>query len=102
MTFYFLYYTLRLTYKLNPIIPKKKKTRKNLEEYGGTLNLMDRWARHVLTKMEWTKRKGTAGKLEPSPQFLAEEKFTFQRAISAAISEHDIPTSLVINLDQRC
>ena len=42
----------------------------------------------------------TTGKVEPSPQFLAEEKFTFQRAISAAISEHDIPTSLVINLDQ--
>ena len=63
-----------------------------LEEYGGTLNLTDRWARHVLTKMELTKRKGTTGKVEPSPQFLAEEKFTFQRAISAAISEHDIPT----------
>ena len=63
-----------------------------LEEYGGTLNLTDRWARHVLTKMEWAKRKGTTGKVE--------EKFTFQRAISAAISEHDIPTSLVINLDQ--
>ena len=63
-----------------------------LEEYGGTLNLTDRWARHVLTKMEWIKRKGTTGKVEPSPQFLAEEKFTFQRAISGAISEHDIPT----------
>ena len=71
-----------------------------LEEYGGTLNLTDRWARHVLTKMEWTKRKGTTGKVEPLPQFLVEEKFTFQRAISAAISEHDIPTSLVITLDQ--
>ena len=38
--------------------------------------------------------------MDKSPQFLAEEKFTFQRVISAAISEHDIPTSLVINLDQ--
>ena len=66
-----------------------------LEEYGGTLNLTGRRARHVLTKMEWTKRKGTTGKVEPSPQFLAEEKFTFQRAISAAISEDDIPTSLL-------
>ena len=50
--------------------------------------------------MEWAKRKGTTGKVESSPQFLAEEKFTFQRVISAAISEHDISTSLVINLDQ--
>ena len=44
-----------------------------LEEYGGTLNLTDRWARHVLTKMEWAKCKGATGKVEPSPQFLAEE-----------------------------
>ena len=71
-----------------------------LEEYGGTLNLTDRWARHVLTKIEWTKRKGTTTKVELSLQFLSEEKFIFHRAISAAISEHDIPTSLVINLDQ--
>ena len=56
-----------------------------LKQFGGTVELTDRWARHVLTKLEWSKRKGTTGKVEPSPQFLAEEKFTFQRAISAAV-----------------
>ena len=71
-----------------------------LKQFGGTVELTDRWARHVLTKLEWSKRKGTTGKVEPSPQFLAEEKFTFQRAISAAVLEHDIPSSLVVNLDQ--
>ena len=43
---------------------------------------------------------GTTDKIEPSPQFLAGEKFTFQRAISTAISSHDIPNFLVLNIDQ--
>ena len=34
------------------------------------------------------------------PQFLAEEKFTFQRNISALVSEHDISPSLIISIDQ--
>ena len=71
-----------------------------LKEFGGTVELTDRWARGILTKLNWSKRKGTTGKVEPSSQFLAEEKFTFQRAISAAISLHDIPDSLVLNIDQ--
>ena len=50
--------------------------------------------------MDWVKRSGTTGKVEPSAQFLAEEKFTFQRAISAVVYNHDIPADLVINLDQ--
>ena len=50
--------------------------------------------------MEWVKRKGTTGKIEPSQQFLSEEKFTFQRAISTAVFDNDIPTSLILNLDQ--
>ena len=65
-----------------------------LKEFGGTLDLTDRWARNVLHSMEWVKRKGTTGKIEPSL------KFTFQRAISTAVFEHDIPTSLIVNLDQ--
>ena len=50
--------------------------------------------------MELNKRKGTTRKTEPSPQFLSEEKFTFQRAISTAVLDYDIPTSLIVNLDQ--
>ena len=50
--------------------------------------------------MEWVKRKGTTGKTEPSDGFLAEEKFTFQRAISTAVLENDTPRDLIINLDQ--
>ena len=50
--------------------------------------------------MNWTKRKGTTGKIEPSKQFLLEEKLTFQKKISGVIFEHDIPKELIINLDQ--
>ena len=72
----------------------------DFKEFGGTLELTDRWARHVLTKLKWNKCKGTTGKVEPSPQFLAEKKFTFQRAISTALSKNDVPASLIVNLDQ--
>ena len=71
-----------------------------LREHGGDLVLTDKWARGVLEKLTWSKRKVTTGKVDPSPQFLAEEKFTFQRNISVLVSEHDIPPSLIINIDQ--
>ena len=50
--------------------------------------------------MNWTKRTGTTGKVEPSERFLLEEKLTFQKKISGVIFEHDIPKELIINLDQ--
>ena len=43
------------------------------------VELTENWARNVLKAMNWTKRKGTTGKVEPSKKFLVEEKFTFQR-----------------------
>ena len=71
-----------------------------LQKYGGHIELTDGWARHVLESMKWTKRKGTTGKVEPSQQFLDEEKLTFQRNISTIIEDHDIPKDLILNLDQ--
>ena len=50
--------------------------------------------------MEWSKRKGTTGKIKPSKQFLLEEKLTFQRRITSIIEEHDILKELILNLDQ--
>ena len=70
------------------------------KELIGNLDLTDRWARDALKQLKWSKRKGATGKVDPSPQFLAEEKFTFQRTISTAILEHDISAPLVVNLDQ--
>ena len=70
-----------------------------LKENEGSLQLTEDWARGVLKSMNWVKRKGTTGKIEPSQQFLLEEKFTFQKKLFGAIFYH-IPKELIINLDQ--
>ena len=49
--------------------------------------------------MEQGQRHHLKNRFSPS-QFLAKEKFTFQRNISALVSEHDIPPSMIINIDQ--
>lgn len=39
-----------------------------------------------MKKLDWKKRKKEIiGKTEPTPQFLAEDKFTFQRATSNVV-----------------
>ena len=59
-----------------------------MSEFGGHVTLTDDWARGVLNSMNRVKRKGTTGKMEPSPQFLVEETFSFQMAISKVAYEH--------------
>ena len=71
-----------------------------LKEFDRSLELTEAWARTVLKSMDWVKRKGTTGKVEPCSKFLEEKKFTFQPVIAKAISDHDIPMELVLNLDQ--
>ena len=68
------------------------------KDFGGDLVLTEKWAKEVLEKLQWNKRKGATGKVYPSPQFLAEEKFSFQRNKSALGSEHDIPPCFMINI----
>ena len=46
------------------------------------------------------KTKRTTGKVEPSPKFLEQGKFTFQCAISKFVSDHDTSLELALNLDQ--
>ena len=50
--------------------------------------------------MKCSKTKGTTGKIEPSQQFISEEKLTFQKKISGANFYYDIPTESIVNLDQ--
>ena len=56
-----------------------------LKETGGSLELTRDWAQGVIKLMNWTKRKGTTGKIAPSIQVLLEEKLTFQKKISGVI-----------------
>ena len=71
-----------------------------LKEYDGDLMLTIKWVREVLEKLTRSKRKFVTRKVDPSPRFLAEEKFTFQRNISVLVSEHDMAPCLIINIDQ--
>ena len=50
--------------------------------------------------MNWSKQKGTIGKVAPAKKFLEEEKFTFQTKIPSVILDHEIPSELALNLDQ--
>ena len=70
-----------------------------LKEFGGALELTENCTRSVLKSMNWTKRKGTTEKVEPSKKFLEEEKFTSQTEISSVVLDHDIPSELFLNLD---
>ena len=46
------------------------------------------------------KRRGAVGTAEIFPPFLTGEKFIFKKAISTAVSRHNIQDSLVLNIDQ--
>ena len=59
-----------------------------LLEFGRSVTLTENWARGALKNMNWVKRKGTTGQVEPSKQLLK------------VFYEHDIPSELIINLDQ--
>ena len=73
---------------------------KILKEFDGSLELTEGWTQKVLKSVDWIKRKEATGKVEPCPKFLEQEKFTFQRAISKFVPDHDITLELVLNLDQ--
>ena len=62
--------------------------------------LTERWARDLLMKIGWSKRKGTTGKVVPPALLLKEELFSFQRDIAQAVYDHDIPKRLIFNIDQ--
>ena len=64
----------------------------SLSESRRNFMLTGMWAKDVLEE--------TTGKLETSKQLLAEEKFTFQMCISKVVCENDIPSEVIINLDQ--
>ena len=63
----------------------KSNNPKLVKENGGSLQLMEDWAGGVLKSMNWVKRKGTTEKIEPSQQFLLEEKLTFKKKIFGAV-----------------
>ena len=72
----------------------------SLSEFGGGITLTDNWARNLWDLWTRLNEKEPVEKSNPPPNFLAEEKFTFQRAISTVVYNYDIPADPVMNLDQ--
>ena len=71
-----------------------------LVENGGSIHLTEKWARGVLASLNFVKRRSTTAKRKISDILYEEIKFRFQVDISILVREHNIPSSLVINLDQ--
>ena len=69
-----------------------------LKPSGGTIELTEGWPRSVLKSLILQKRRAKTRKVEPPAQLLAEEKFTFQKAIVKAIQDNNILPDFVINL----
>ena len=61
---------------------------KILSKFGGYITLTEDWAGGIVQSIDWVKRKGTNGKIEPFPQLRAEERFTFQKSIAPLAYDH--------------
>ena len=73
---------------------------KTLSEFGGQITLTEDWTRSTLQSVDCIKWKETIRSIEPLSQLLVEERFVFQNSITAIVNDHDIPSDLIINLDQ--
>lgn len=70
-----------------------------LEEFGGPVCLSKEWARSVLIRMNFTKRKATKG-IKHKPDDFDKTKQNFLNMIEKQRSEYNIPNNLVFNWDQ--
>lgn len=73
-----------------------------LMENGGNIEITESWARSLLSRMGFSKRNATTGKLELPSEFVEEKSFTFLNEIGAHVKNDDlsIPWSMILNWDQ--
>ena len=77
----------------------KNETPPILSDFGGPVVLEKTWARSLLQRMHFTKRKGTkAARKLPADLEVVREKF--QRRIGRRVRKYGIPDELIINWDQ--
>ena len=74
--------------------------RTQLAEYGGTLKLGWKWCTSVFKRMKWSNRKSTTSKPILAPGLIKEVGYTFFKEISEAVHADNIPSELIINIDQ--
>ena len=70
-----------------------------LAEHGGSVTIDKTWARSLLDRMGYTKRKATKG-IKNRPTDLDEIAGKFHRRIGRRVRKFDIPDPLIINWDQ--
>ena len=58
------------------------------------------WAKSLFRRMGFVRRMKTSSKVTIPDGARKEIKFLFQHQIVSAIEEHDIPCSMIINIDQ--
>ena len=79
------------------VVLSKQKTL--LPEYGGSLELSREWARSILDRLNFRKRKATKG-VKHLPEDFEKNKREYLDRIDKVIKENNISDQLVINWDQ--
>ena len=74
--------------------------RTQLAEFGGHIQLTRQWAYHLLSCMNFVKRKATTAKSKQTPTDFAAAKAAFLNDVVAVVTMDDIPPELVLNWDQ--
>ena len=75
-----------------------KHNKSHLEEYGGVINLNKEWAKSILCRMGFTKRKANS-KSKVLPTNFEEIKCNYLSDIQSIVVMEDVPPELVINWD---
>lgn len=74
--------------------------RTRLSEYGGHVKLSNTWAKSLLHRMNFTKRRGTTKEKVVVTNF-EELKVSFLEEIVDVVTMENIPVQLVMNWDQK-
>ena len=63
------------------------------------VNIIKTWAKSLLSRIGWVKRKGTkaARKVPANPEEIKED---FLKRVATKVTEHSIPPSMVVNFDE--
>ena len=77
------------------------KTNKHiLVEYGGHVNLSKNWAKALIKRMGFVKRKGTTSKSKDTVDDFERRKAEFLEQVRTTVVMEEIPSELILNWDQ--
>ena len=71
-----------------------------LKENSGSFEFSMPWAQFLFKRIGYVKRKATTAKVPISPGFIKEIGFTFYQSIKTIADTFDIPSDLILNLEQ--